>query len=367
MDKLDLAALRLRNQRIQAGRFERPEDVADWMGALQAQDYAQAVWALGLRTQTARLADVENAITAGRLIRTWPMRGTLHFVTPRDAGWMLNLSAERSLTAARRRHEQLDLTAAVFERSQRLFFDALQESRLLTRSQMMQLLERAGISTQGQRGYHILVQAAQSGLIYMGPMLGKQQSFGLLSELAPQTKFYSRAEALAELATRYFTGHGPASVRDFTGWAGLKLSDARAGLAAARGLTRLQIGEIDYWLAADSLDGNEFAKPDLHLLPGFDEYFIGYSDRSAIIEAEYLPRIVPGGNGVFFPMLVIDGQVVGTWKRAVKKGSLEISLTPFRTLDIPEPQIAAAAGRYARFLGLALNNLSVIQPEGLSA
>ncbi|GAP12418.1 protein containg Winged helix DNA-binding domain [Longilinea arvoryzae] len=367
MNKLDLAALRLRNQRIQAGRFEHPEDVASWMGALQAQDYAQAVWALGLRTQTATLADVENAITAGKLIRTWPMRGTLHFVAPQDAGWMLNLSAERSFAAARRRNEQLELDAGVFERSQRLFFDALQGHHLLTRSQIMELLEQAGISTQGQRGYHILVQAAQSGLIYMGPMLGKQQSFGLLNELAPQSRSFSRAEALAELATRYFTGHGPASVRDFTWWAGLKLSDARAGLAAARGLTRLRIDEIEYWLPAEDLDGNETAKPNPHLLPGFDEYFIGYSDRSALIEGKYLARIVPGGNGVFYPMLVVGGQVVGVWKRAVKNRGLEINLTPFQALKIPEEQIGPAAERYARFLGLPLTKLSLSQSEGLSA
>ncbi len=366
MDKLDLAALRLRNQRIQTAHLERPEDVAQWMGALQAQDYTQAVWALGLRTRTATLADVENAIAAGKLIRTWPMRGTLHFVAPHDAAWMLSLSMDRSLAAARRRNAQLQLDAAVFERSQRLFEDGLNGGKLLTRPQMMQLLEQAGISTQGQRGYHILVQAALCGLIYVGPMLGKQQSFGLLNELVPHPRCLSRAEALAELASRYFNSHGPATLRDFTVWSGLKLSEARAGLAAAPGLTRLRSAGDEYWLAEGSLDGagDHLPGDDTHLLPGFDEYYIGYSDRSALIKEEFMPRIAPGGNGMFYPMLVIGSQVVGVWKRFVRKEGLKIILSPFRMLEIPEAQIVQAAERYARFQGLPLINLSIAQPDG---
>jgi len=353
MPNYDLAALRLKNQRISVGRFERPEEVVQWMGALQAQDYAQALWAVGLRTRDTALADVERAIADGKLLRTWPMRGTLHFVTPRDARWMLALSGARQIAAARGRRRQLGLDEDTFARSQQVFFDALSGGKRLPRPQMMQLLEQAGISTAGQRGIHMLGQAAQSGLLYIGPREGKQHTFGLLDELVPDAQILPREQALAELARRYFTGHGPASERDFAWWSGLSLTDARAGLKAARGLTSLTVNDTIYWLAEDALDARPPDGRGAHLLPGFDEYFIGYTDRSAVIAPEDQPKIVPGGNGMFYPMLVIDGQIRGVWKREVKKQALNLSAQPFAPLESASP-VEEAAARYSRFLGLPL-------------
>ena len=253
MAQFDIAALRLQNQCIQAPRFERPEDAVYWMGAMQAQDYNHGVWAVGLRTRAATLSGVERAVAAGKLLRTWPMRGTLHFVAAGDAKWMLSLSGERTLAAARGRHAQLGLDAAVFTRSQHLVTAALQGGKCLTRAQMMQVLEQGGVSTAGQRGIHILGQAAVSSLICFGPKEGKQQTFVLLDEFAPNSRTLPRGEALAELAGRYFASHGPATVRDFAWWAGLTLTDARAGLAAVNGLSSISIDSTEYWLAADAL------------------------------------------------------------------------------------------------------------------
>lgn len=359
MPNYNLAALRLKNQRISIARCKRPEEAVQWMGALQAQDYAQALWAVGLRTRAATLADVERAIADGKLLRTWPMRGTLHFITPRDVKWMLALSGARQIAAARGRRTQLGLDTATFTRAWQVFSDALSGGKRLPRPQMMHLLEQAGISTAGQRGIHILGQAAQSGLLYIGPKDGKQHTFGLLDELVPDAVVLPREEALAELARRYFTSHGPASERDFAWWGGLTLTDARAGRAAAQGLTSITVDDREYWLAATALDEADPDPAGAHLLPGYDEYFIGYTDRSAVIAPENLSKIVPSGNGMFYPMLVIDGQIVGAWKRAVKKQELRLSIEPFGPVKIDAGLLSDAAERYSRFLGLALADASI--------
>ena len=228
-----LGLQRLSSQRIAGPKFEHPAEVVRWMGAIQAQDYAQGVWAIGLRTASATLADVEQAIADRKIARTWPMRGTIHFVPPEDVRWILQLTAARLLAGGRSRQAQLGLDQAILERSRQLFQDALQGGRRLTRPEMMALLEGAGISTEKQRGYNILVYAALTGLICMGPMQKKQQTFVLLDEWAPHPRALSKEEALAELARRYFCGHGPATLADFARWAGLTLTDARAGLAGA--------------------------------------------------------------------------------------------------------------------------------------
>ena len=217
----DIAQRRLGNQSIAPAASLTPGEVVKRLGAVQAQDYLGALWALGLRMQRAVEADIEQAIANREIIRTWPMRGTLHFVAAEDVRWMLALLTPRILARAARRHQQLALDEATFARSETLFTNALENGRSLTRNQMMDVLEQAGISTKGQRGYHILGWAAQNGLICFGPRQGKQHTFVLLDEWLPSGKSLSREEALAELAHRYFTGHGPATIQDFIWWSGL--------------------------------------------------------------------------------------------------------------------------------------------------
>src|SRR5215472_325382 len=218
---------RLFNQRIDGKKFERPDEVVRWMGALQAQDYQQSLWAIGLRMQSATVADIEQAILDRKIVRTWPMRGTLHFVPGDDAKWMLSLSASRMIANDRRRQGQLELDETIMERCKELFYDALKGNQRLSRPDMMQLLVDAGISTKGQRGYHILWYLSQAGLICLGPMQDKQQTFVLLDEWVPHSRAFSREESLAELARRYFTSRGPATIHDFAWWAGLTVADAR--------------------------------------------------------------------------------------------------------------------------------------------
>ena len=352
MTNQDIARLRLYNQQIARTRFKAPDQVVSWLGALQAQDYAGAKWSIGLRLPDATEADIEQAIAAKTIIRTWPMRGTLHFVEAADVHWMLALLTPRVIAGSTGRYRQLELDEAVFARSKELFVKVLQGGKQLTREEMYQLLERNNISTAGQRGYHILGRSAQDGLICFGPPDDKQQTFTLLDEWAPKTKELTRDEALAELVRRYFTSHGPATQQDFAGWSGLTLTETRAGLEMVKSQLRQEtISGQTYWMPPD-ISPVEDNSPVAYLLPGFDEYMLGYKDRTAVLDPVHSQKIIPGNNGMFSPTLIIDGRVTGTWKRMFKKDTVVITISPFTSLSqAHRGAISAFAERYGRFVG----------------
>lgn len=349
---MDIGAHRLYRQQIANTRLDTPEQVVAWLGGMQAQDYPGAKWSIGLRLAQATDADVERAISERSILRTWAMRGTLHFVAAADVRWMLALTSPKNLAGAARRRRQLELDDATLARCRKLFVKALQGGRQLSRDELYALLERANISTAAQRGYHILWNCALHGLICFAATNGKEQSFALLEEWVAPAREKTRDEALAELALRYFTSRGPATLQDFTWWSGLGAGEARAGLEAVR--TRLvqvaQDGQ-DYWMAPDINAPKASAR--VFALPGFDEFLLGYKDRSAVLDARHAQQVCPGGNGMFAATIVIDGCVAGTWKRSFRKGVIEISATPFATLGKAERDaFAAAAEGYAAFMGL---------------
>jgi hypothetical protein len=349
----EITHLRLRNQRIACTSFTAPGEVVAWLGAMQAQDYAGAKWSIGLRLADSTDAAIEQAIAARTIVRTWPMRGTLHFVAPADARWMLALLTPRIIAGSARRMHQLELDEATIARSKELFARGLEGDRRLTRDEMYQLLERAGISTAGQRGYHMLARAAQDAVICFGAPSGKEQTFVLLDEWAPQAKSLTGEEALAELTRRYFTSHGPATLQDFMWWSGLAAADAKRGLEAARpALSQETIDGRVYWLSPQAPSIRN-PQPTIYVLPGFDEYLLGYRDRSAVLDPAFARQVCPGGNGVFFPTIVIDGRVVGTWKRTLKKGKIVMTPSPFYGMsEVEYGAFAKAAERYGAFMGL---------------
>ena len=281
------------------------------------------------------------------------MRGTLHFVAAQDVRWLLALLTPRVIAHSAGRHRQLDLDEVTFARSKEVFARALQGGQQLTRDEMLHGLEQTGIPTAGQRGYYLLGRAAQDGLICFGTRRGKQQTFTLLDEWVPLARSLPRDEALAELTRRYFTSHGPATVQDLMHWAGLTAAEAKTGLAAAgKALVQETIADRVYWMPREAPEINH-ATPSVHLLPGFDEYLLGYRDRSAVLDPAHAQRICPGGNGMFSPTLVIDGVVAGAWRRTFKGGAVVIETTPFRPLTAAENEaLSAAADRYGDFLGL---------------
>jgi len=281
------------------------------------------------------------------------MRGTLHFVAPEDVRWMLALLSPRIVASAATRHRQLELDEAVFRRSRTLLEKALRGGKLLTRDAAYELLEHAGIPCSGQRGYHILWKLSQDAVLCCGPREGKQPTFVLLDEWVPRSEAWTPGEPLAEIARRYFTSHGPATLADFVWWTGLKITDAKKALAlVGDDLEQVEAEGDSYWMSR-SLSGVKPSKQDVHLLPGFDEFLLGYKDRSAMLDPEHAARIVPGNNGMFMPMLVIDGRICGTWKRALGRKATKLSLEPFRELGKTEMRaFIHAAGCYGDFLGL---------------
>ncbi len=354
MHRDQLTHFRLWNQQIAHPRFATPGEVVAALGAMQAQDYTGALWAIGLRLPAATQADVEQAIADRTILRTWPLRGTLHFVAAADVRWLLELLGSRAAASRAGRLRQLELDGATLARSGNVIVRALEGGKQWSRSALFAELEAAGIATAGQRGYHILGHFAQHGLICFGVHEGKQPTFVLLEEWAPQARRLARDEALAELAARYFTSHGPATLQDFVAWSGLTITDARAGIALAAQLIQEESGGVAYWMA-QTMSAPSPA-PEVYLLPGFDEYMLGYRDRSAALDPQHAAKITPGSNGVFQPTVVIDGQVVGVWKRTLKKASVRIDVAPFAAVgEDAVDGIVAAAARYSHFIGQPVN------------
>jgi hypothetical protein len=297
-------------------------------------------------------ADVVRAITERTIVRTWPMRGTLHFVPAVDAGWMLELLASRVIRGAIGRNRQLELDDATFRRARTVVNRALACTPVMTRSAMFGAMNSAGISTAGQRGIHLIRHLCMDRMLCQGPHAEKEPTFVLMDEWVRESRAPSRDEALLLLAERYFTSHGPASVRDFANWTGLSLTDSRTALHLAKpSLATFWRDDDELWMS-NSLEETQ-ERPETHLLPGFDEYLLGYRDRSDVLRAEYVERIVPGGNGVFQATLVLDGLVKGTWRRAQKSGAMKLTVQPFVRLSAATKKAVAAAGdRYAAFLGI---------------
>ncbi len=351
MTSSDIIRYRLYNQQISHFKFTKPEDVVRWMGAVQAQDFPGALWSVGLRTPNVTVENVKQALADRKIVRTWPMRGTLHFIAPEDIRWMLELCTPRIIKGAVGRYAQLDIDEKVIRKSAELFEDALRGGKQLMRAEMLEVLEKGGVTTADQRGYHLLGHAAQTGLICFGPLQEKQQTFVLIDEWVPKTRQFNREEALRELIMRYFTSHGPATLHDFAWWAGLKVSDVRAGLGAvSQDLRQEVVDGKTYWMSKDLPELNH--TPSAYLLPGFDEYMLGYTDRSHGLEKLHANKIVPGNNGMFLSTVVINGRVVGTWKRTIKKSGIIITLNPFIPLSKAEEDSLEKAGEhYGRFMG----------------
>jgi hypothetical protein len=348
-----LVSHRLHTQHLLGPEFPDPAAAVAHFGAVQGQDPLYSLWALGMRVEGATERGVEQAIADRQLVRTWPMRNTLHYVTAADARWIVRLNAERMRHSAARRLRELELDDDTFARSRRAIEAALADGGPLPRPALYAALEAAGVSTAGQRGYYLMWYHANEGLIAIGPRQGKQQTVVLLDAWLPPTPERTRDEALAELAWRYFRSHGPATVKDYIWWSGLAAAEARAGLEMVKSrLASETVDKASYWFAPPLIaDG---ASPlTAHLLPFLDEYIVAYKDRTAILPTAY-NALTDSGNVIFHAPLLIDGQVAGIWTRKIKKDTVMIEPALFRSLsDREQDALAAAAERLGAFLGLA--------------
>jgi hypothetical protein len=332
----EIALLRLAAQHISGPGFVTATDTVRWLSALQAQDYKGALTSVALRTTSRLRQDVEAAFNAGEIVKSWPMRGTLHLVAAEDLVWMLNIAAPRVLSGAAARRAQLSLDKAELERARQLAAKALRGGQL-SRGKLFAAWDEGGLATTGQRGYHLLWHLAQIGMLCFGPVRDGEQLIVLVDQWIPNPRRPEREQALGELATRYFRSHGPATAKDFSRWTRLVAGDVRTGLALARPqLSRIDVDGIEHLMdpqTPDLLEAYRGQARGVFLLPGFDEFILGYQDRRAILPAEFADRIVPGGNGVFRPTVVSDGQVVGTWKHAGRGAKRTVVATPFESFS----------------------------------
>jgi hypothetical protein len=347
-----LAALRLSAQRIGRRDPTTPLDTVRWMLALQGQELPGVKWSIGLRGAGTE-SDVDAAFEAGQIVRSWPMRGTLHVVAGEDLGWMLGLTTPAAIASSAQRRAALGLELADAERAREALERVLSDRRVLSRAATLAAIEAAGVSTAGQRGYHLLWYLAQTGSIVLGPTEGREQTYALLDDWVPKRRRLDRDEALGELALRFFRSHGPATAPDLARWAGLTLRDVRTGIASCeKRLATLELDGVTYHLDPETeAETATVPRARVHLLPGFDEYVLGYKDRSAVLAPEHSAAIVPGGNGVFRPTIVADGEVVGTWRRLTRGGQLVVEPALFSA----QPRwfataLAAAVEGYGSFL-----------------
>jgi hypothetical protein len=352
---LRLSSLLLRDR--PAGRPATVAGVVEWFGAMQAQDMASGLWSLGVRLPGCTVGDVTAALERREAIRTWPMRGTVHLVPPADARWMLELMGVRALAGAAKRRATIGLEERIAERAVEVLGAALAGGKRMTRAQCLSTLSDAGLPVAGQQGYHLLWYASQKGVTCIAPNVGKEQSFVLLDDWAPEPNRPDREEALGIIALRYFRSHGPATRADLARWTGLPMTDVKIGVGAAgEGLTTVRVDGTDMIMDAELADAVPEPSDDWVALPGFDELILGYKDRSMMVDAAHMDAIVPGGNGVFQATIVRAGRVVGTWKRTLGAKAVAVSVTPLVSLKPAERRKAEAALEpYAKFVGLPLD------------
>ncbi|WP_163161822.1 winged helix DNA-binding domain-containing protein [Arthrobacter sp. Alg241-R88] len=288
-----------------------------WMTAMQAQDLQAAIWAVGARVPGAGLSDVRSALDSGAVVRSWPMRGTLHFVAPEDLHWMLDLTAERLTKSIAARHRELGITWADIEKCRGIALERIAGGGAASRAELFQVFDAAGQPTEGQRGIHILGTLCRHGWLVQGPLAGNQQLMVGFEDWIPVSRKLERQEAIAEFLLRYFRSHGPATIRDFAWWTQIPLTEIRAAFEDVKGqLVELEFEGTSYWLSPETaslLDSGLPGQRSVLLLPGFDEFVLGYTDRSLVLAPEHANKIVPGGNGVFKKTLMAGGEVIGTW------------------------------------------------------
>ncbi|MBI1879201.1 MAG: AlkZ family DNA glycosylase [Chloroflexi bacterium] len=304
MTNLDIMHRRLNNQHLAGAAFEKSEEVVAWQGAVQAQDYAGAKWAVGQRVQGADDAAVERAFNEGSILRTHVMRPTWHFVTPADIRWLLALTAPRVHAVNATMYRQLELDDTLFRRSNTAIAQALEGGQYLTRTALGAVLAQAGIVAEGLRLGYIVHRAELDAIVCSGPRHGKQFTYALLDERAPQAKTLERDEALAALTKRYFTSHGPAMAQDFAWWSGLTLADVRKGLDMVKAaLIQEAVDGQTYWLSPDR-PVVKAPSPTAYLLPNYDEYLISY--RSEAQSQAIHAAAERYGNFLGMPVTLVD-------------------------------------------------------------
>lgn len=343
----EVSLLRLVGHRLVGADLPDPLRVVEHLGAIQAQDLPGALTSVALRSHDRSYAAVVASLNSGAVVRSWPMRGTLHLVPAKDLGWLLDLTGPRMIAAAAQRRRNLGITDETIDRARNTARAALTDGAALRRSDLFALWERAGVLTHPQAGGHLLGRLCQEATLVLGPMADGEQLVVDYTTWIPESRRLDTSEALAELARRYLRSHGPVTAADFSRWASITMGQARDAFASvadefapyrATGVDHLMDPELPGRLSAHRSQAR-----GLLVLPGFDEFILGYGDRSFAVKPTHLPRIVPGNNGMFRGTIVRNGEVIGVWKRAGSKARPRFEAEPFAAWQSQEAASAQAA------------------------
>ena len=346
MGPLTIVRRRMREQRLAGEPFADPAEAVGFLGAMQSQEFAEAKWSISERTGGLTDAEVQEAFDRGEILRTHVLRPTWHFVTPADIRWMLRLTAPRVHAGNRSRYRDLGLDSEVLARSHELMAQVLGDGDPRTRRELGEALARAGLDTDGQRLAHTVMHAELEQLIVSGPRRGRQHTYLLFDDRVPPAVDRAPDDPLAELASRFFTSHGPATVRDFCWWSGLKVADARAGVEAAG--DRLAVAHEDAapWFAAP-VARSQGETGGAFLIPMYDELGVGYRDLRMVMPEQ------PPRDGLMSRPIVIAGATVGSWKRTLSTRAVVVQATLFKELSKSETKkLVAVVERFGSFLQL---------------
>lgn len=346
----DISRIRLQSQQISRSACSSVKDVVARMGAMQAQDIHMAPWAIGVRLQNATNTMFEDSFSKGEILRTHMLRPTWHFASSDDINWMLELTAPNIRRIMKSRLRNLELTPAMLSKSNTVFEKLLSGGIHATREELVDALKKAKIPVESLQVSHILMNAELDKVICSGAIRGKKQTYALFSERATGKRQFAKDEALAELAKRYFESHGPATQQDFIWWSGLSITDSKKAVNSIRHqFIEETIGAGTYFFTESTLSDTP-GNSSLHLLPAYDEFIISYRDRTPSLLKEHHARAI-SNNGIFKPVIVVNGQVVGLWKRLTKQRfiKIEIELLKPQTKTIKQA-IESEALRYGTFL-----------------
>ncbi|RBL89837.1 winged helix DNA-binding domain-containing protein [Chitinophaga flava] len=348
MNAFDITLQRLQYQHLLTPEFRDPSALVSWMGAVQAQDYAASKWAIGQRLKDITETMLDDAMGNWSIIRTHVLRPTWHFVAPQDLRWMLELTAPRIKAFCSYNDNRWGITPAMISKSHKILEKLLRDKQQLNRLQIAPALREAGISTDEYRLGALLMHAELDRIICSGPRHGKQFTYVLLEEHVAPVASLSREASLATLALRYFTSHGPATLQDYAWWSGLTITEAKRGLDAIQDeLVSVAVDGKTYWMSPDQQ--HPAAQPSVFLLPAFDEFTVAYKKRDIqqLLINGSLPPMASLG-----PVIVVDGQITGTWKRSIRKNDILLELQHFQPLKKShQPALKAAIQQYSDFTG----------------
>lgn len=354
MTSRDITDLRLVNQQLKGSAFTTPAELVSWMGCIQSQEFAGAKWAIGNRLSGIADAEIENDFNAGKILRTHVLRPTWHFVSPRDIGWMLKLTAPKIKAMCKGIHKKLGIDDVVLKRSKNIITEALTGGRQLTRSQLLPFFKNKQINTDDIRLGFLLMDAELDGIVCSGARQGKQFTYALMEERVLNPMQMGKDAALAELAKKYFLSRGPATLQDFSWWSGLNLTESKKALEMNKSLLVNEVvNGMAYWFSPAVTPVKSLVP--VNLLPSFDEYAIAYKDRADILLPQFSQQT---GNGIFKPIILIDGQIQGTWTRSFHKENVHLEVSVLNpAIKFSKQAMLSAAKNYADFLGMELTLL----------